>query len=94
MRWLVYEFYNFKYLRGEGYLQSADFEAIEDDVLFILHKKIVQKEVFETLLVLTRLLNNVEDKKIRHKYKKIDKFRSKLFPLEQDLYISGQVEAA
>lgn len=92
MRWLVYEFYNFKYLKSEGYLQAADFEAIEDDVLFILHKKIVQKEVFETLIILMRLLNNMEDKKIRHKFKKIEKFRKPLFPLEQEVYISGQVD--
>lgn len=42
--------------------------------------------------MLTRLLNNMEDKRIRHKFKKIDKFKSKLFPLEQELYISGQVD--
>ena len=61
MRWLVYEFYNFRALKQEGLLRAADFEAIEDDVLFIIHKKTVQKEVYETLLVLTRLLNNQED---------------------------------
>lgn len=92
MRWLVYEFYNFKYLKQEGYLQGADFEAIEDDVLFIIHKKTVHKEVYMTLLVLTRLLNNMEDKKVRHKFKKIQQHRSKLFPLEQELYISGQID--
>lgn len=41
MRWLVYEFYNFKYLKQEGYLQGSDFEAIEEDVLYLLHKKTV-----------------------------------------------------
>ena len=82
MRWLVYEFYNFKYMKQEGLLQGADFEAIEDDVLFIIHKKTVHKEVYETLLILTRLLNNLEDKRVRQKFKKIEKFRSKLFPLE------------
>lgn len=92
MRWLVYEFYNFKSLKQDGFLQGADFEAIEDDVLFIIHKKTVHKEVYDTLLVLTRVLNNIEDKKIRHKFKKIEKYRSKLFPLEQELYISGQVD--
>ena len=78
MRWLVYEFYNFKYLKQEGLLQGSDFEAIEEDVLYIIHKKTVQKEVYDTLLVLTRLLNNVEDRKIRHKFKKIEKFRKTL----------------
>ena len=42
--------------------------------------------------MLTRLLNNMEDKKIRHKFKKIEKFRKALFPLEQELFISGQVD--
>ena len=41
MRWLVYEFYNFKYLKQEGFLQGCDFEAIEEDVLYIIHKKTV-----------------------------------------------------
>lgn len=92
MRWLVYEFYNFRQLKSEGLLRSADFEAIEDDVLFIIHKKAVQKEVYETLLVLTRVLNNQEDQRIRHKFKKIEKFKKKLFPLEQEIFISGHVD--
>ena len=41
MRWLVYEFYNFRALKQEGLLRAVDFEAIEDDVLFIIHKKTV-----------------------------------------------------
>lgn len=54
MRWLVYEFYEFKDLG----LLKEDFDAIEDDVLYIVHKNIVCKEIFQSLLVLTRLLNN------------------------------------
>lgn len=52
----------------------------------------MQKEVYETLLVLTRVLNNQEDQRLRHKFKKIDKFKKKLFPLEQEIYISGHVD--
>ena len=36
MRWLVYEFYEFKELG----LMKEDFEAIEDDVLYIIHRNI------------------------------------------------------
>ena len=52
-------------------LVSQDFEALDDDILFILHKITVSDGVYETLIVLTRLLNNHEDKKIRDKYKLI-----------------------
>jgi hypothetical protein len=42
MRWLVYEFYEFKELG----LMKEDFEAIEDDVLYIIHRNIVCKEIY------------------------------------------------
>ena len=41
MRWLVYEFYSFKALKQRGYLKSCDFQAIEEDVLFMIHKLVV-----------------------------------------------------
>lgn len=71
MRWLVYEFYQFKQLRQDGLLAGSDFEALEDDILFILHKVTVNDVVYETLIVLTRLLNNKDDKKLRDKIKTI-----------------------
>ena len=41
MRWLVYEFYNFKVLKQKGYMKAADFNAIEEDMLFMIHKMVV-----------------------------------------------------
>ena len=63
-------------------LVSQDFEALDDDILFILHKITVSDGVYETLIVLTRLLNNHEDKKIRDKYKLIDTNHGPYFPIE------------
>ena len=60
----------------------TDFDALEDDVLFILHKLIVKNEVYSTLIVLSRLLNNKDDKLIRDKYKSLTKFQSELFPIQ------------
>ena len=37
----------------------------------MIHSKVVTKEVNAIILVLSRLLNNEEDKKIRDKYKAI-----------------------
>ena len=54
-------------------MKAADFNAIEEDMLFMIHKMVVQEEVFDSLLVLTRLLNNIDDRKIRHKLKKLEK---------------------
>ena len=82
MRWLVYDFYNFRVLKHKGLLQAADFEAIEEDLLFMIHKMTVKDEVFDSLLVLTRLLNNVDDKKLRHKLKQLEQKKKRLFPLE------------
>jgi len=92
MRWLVFEFYDFRELKFEGLIQASDFEAIEDDVLFIIHKKTVYKEVYETLLILTRLLNNQEDKKFRMKLKDIKQYKNPLFPFAQDVVIQANVD--
>ena len=64
-------------------MKAADFEAIEEDVLFMIHKMTVFDEVFDSLLVLTRLLNNIDDRKLRHKFKKLEEKKKRLFPLEQ-----------
>ena len=82
MRWLVYEFYQFKKLRQLGFLMMSDFEALEEDVLFILNKLVVTKEVHETLLILSRLNKNKADKRLREKYRLIHRYQSKYFPLE------------
>jgi hypothetical protein len=37
--------------------------------MLLIHSKVATKEVFATLLVLSRLLNSGEDKGIRNKYK-------------------------
>ena len=50
--------------------------------MLLIHSKVVTKEVFATLLVLSRLLNSGEDKGIRNKYKEIKKLKSKYYPLE------------
>jgi len=41
MRWVVFEFYDFKGLKNEGLLQTNDFEALEDDIVYIIHKATV-----------------------------------------------------
>tara|TARA_B110000305_G_scaffold19311_1_gene17848 strand:+ start:181 stop:471 length:291 start_codon:yes stop_codon:yes gene_type:complete len=82
MRWFIYEFYSFKQLKSDGLLQFTDFEALEDDLLYTIHKITVQQGVYDTLLVLSRLLNNRDDKKIREKYKQITKHHSKFFPIQ------------
>ena len=56
-------------LKSDGLLQFTDFEALEDDLLYTIHKLAVHEGVYDTLLVLSRLLNNRDDKKIREKYK-------------------------
>ncbi len=42
----------------------------------MIHSKVVTKEVNAIILVLSRLLNNEEDKKLRDKYKVIKQFKS------------------
>jgi len=69
-------------MKSEGLLEQSDIEALDDDILFILHKVTVSNEVYETLIVLTRLLNNADDKKIRDKYKLIKIHQSKNFPFD------------
>jgi len=82
MRWFIYEFYSFKQLKSDGLLQFTDFEALEDDLLYTIHKITVQNGVYDTLLVLSRLLNNRDDTKIREKYKQITKHHSQFFPIQ------------
>lgn len=38
MRWVIYQFYNFRLLERENLLGKEDFKALDDDVIFILHK--------------------------------------------------------
>ena len=42
-------------------MTSSDFEAIEEDLLFIIHKKVVNEQVNNILIVLSRLLKVDED---------------------------------
>mmetsp|Transcript_17368 Transcript_17368/g.29210 ORF Transcript_17368/g.29210 Transcript_17368/m.29210 type:complete len:574 (+) Transcript_17368:90-1811(+) len=90
MRWLIYEFYQFKRLKAEGQLTAADFDTLEDDILFILHKVTVSHEVYEILLVLSRLLHNKEDKLMREKYRHIGRSKSKLYPFDYATLASAQ----
>jgi len=82
IRWLIYEFYQFKQLKRDKLLRAQDYDALEDDMLYIIHKITVSKDVFKGLLVLTRIANRTEDKDLRDKYKQIGQFNSKYFPLE------------
>jgi hypothetical protein len=82
MRWVIYEFYQFKRLKQEGQLQAGDFEALEDDLLFMIHKIIVKDEVYSILVILSRLLNNKEDKTYRNKFHHIGLSKHKLYPLD------------
>ena len=82
MRWLIYEFYGFKSLKQEGLLSAADFDALEDDILYIIHKVTCVNQVYETLLVLSRLLNNQDDRLLRKKYRAIEENQSEFFPIE------------
>ena len=59
-------------MKSEGLLEQSDIEALDDDILFILHKVTVSNEVYETLIVLTRLLNNADDKKIANIIKSLN----------------------
>lgn len=71
MRWVIYEFYQFKKLKKEKLLVSGDFEALEDDIVFILHKLVMKQQVLNGMIVLNRLFKNKIDKDIRKKYKLI-----------------------
>lgn len=94
MRWAIYEFYNFKQLEKESLLRRADFTAIDDDMVMILHKATVKGEVFPILLILSRMLNYKEDKKLRKIYKLIDKHQSPFFPIEQTSQEMGKGESS
>ena len=88
MRCQVYDFYGFRQLKDDGLIDQDDFGAIEDDVLFIIHSQTVSKEVFENLLILSRMLKNQEDKDLRKRYKDIQTNRGQYFPLEYDRTIA------
>tara|TARA_B110000285_G_C14681278_1_gene404798 strand:+ start:369 stop:569 length:201 start_codon:yes stop_codon:yes gene_type:complete len=62
---MLYEFYQFKEYKKEKLIAGTDFEAIEEDLEFIIHKKTVCGEVNKILIVLSRMLNSTEDKKLR-----------------------------
>lgn len=82
IKWLVREFYNFDVLERKYLTKSGDFEAIEEDLLFSIHKMTVQGEVLEYLVVLSRLLNSKNDKKLRSRFKELASKNQGLFPLE------------
>ena len=73
VRWLIYEFYQFKKYSKQGLLNFSDLDALKEDILFIVHKITVGQEVYDTLIILSRLFNNKVDKRIREKYKFIKK---------------------
>lgn len=54
---MLYEFYQFKEYKKQNYIESSDFEAIEEDLVYIIHKKVADKKVNHNLVVLSRLLN-------------------------------------
>lgn len=52
------------------------------------------KEVYERLIILSRILKNLEDKDLRQRYKLIEKTRGQYYPLEYDRTIAeGYLEA-
>lgn len=57
MRWVLYEFYSFKKMKKEGIVNSGDFDQLEDDIIYVLHKAVVKNQVLETLVILNRLIN-------------------------------------
>ena len=68
---MLYEFYELKEAKKKNYIKSSDFEAIEEDLVYIIHKKVADKKVNHNLVVLSRLLNHDEDKQLRMMRKKI-----------------------
>lgn len=83
MRWVMYEFYQFKALRKEDLLVAGDFEALEDDLVFIIHKIVMKDQVLNSMVVLNRVYKNKADKDIRKKYKLVSDHQSVYFPIEQ-----------
>ena len=59
---MLYEFYELKEYKKQCFIMSSDFEAIEEDLVYIIHKKVADKKVNHNLVVLSRLLNHDEDK--------------------------------
>lgn len=68
---MIYEFYDFRTLKKQGLLKSTDFDSLEDDIVFLIHRVTVQEGVYEILVVMSRLLNNKVDKELRRKYRLI-----------------------
>ena len=44
---------------------GKDYEALEEDLEFIVHNKVVSGQVNKILTVLSRILNSAKDKKLR-----------------------------
>ena len=63
-------------MKKEGILSSNDFDQLEDDIIYVLHKAVVKNQVLETLVILNRLINNKTDKNIRKRYRLIEKYQS------------------
>lgn len=82
MRWVIYQFYNFRQLERDQMLHKDDFKALDDDIIFILHKISVKGKVFPILLVLSRMLNYKTDKQLRQVYRLIEKHQHPLFPIQ------------
>jgi len=82
LRWMLYEFYQFKEYKKEGYIGTNDFEAIEEDLVFIIHKRVVNEDVNTILIVMSRMLNASEDKKLRKTEQKIIQKMPEYFPIE------------
>jgi hypothetical protein len=57
LRLMLYEFYQFKEYKKEGFIGSSDFEAIDEDLIFIIHKRVVNEDVNTILIVMSRMLN-------------------------------------
>ena len=79
---MLFEFYQFKEYKKEKLIAGCDFEAIEEDLEFIIHKKVVSEEVNIILIVLSRILNTREDKKLRLTEKQMIQKLPKFFPIE------------
>ena len=62
---MIYELYQFKSLKKEGLLTPDDFDAIEEDLLYVVHKRVVTGGCGTILVVLSRILNSIEDKNLR-----------------------------
>ena len=61
----MHEFYQFKHFKKEKMVTGKDYEALEEDLEFIVHNKVVSGQVNKILTVLSRILNSTKDKKLR-----------------------------